>query len=95
MLNTPLHEWNLKPTEAIALQKELAKHVIREDQLGEVRTIAGVDMAINEQNGMARAAWASPHTLGYGSTSPPSDVPNRSWLAPTRRWAMKSAPGFP
>ena len=56
MLNTPLHEWNLKPTEAIALQKELAKRVIREDQLGEVRTIAGVDMAINEQNGMARAA---------------------------------------
>ena len=56
MLNTPLHEWNLKPAEAIALQKELAKRVIREDQLGEVRTIAGVDMAINEQNGMARAA---------------------------------------
>src|ERR1700694_3848158 len=56
MLNIPLHEWNLKPAEAIALQKELAKRVIREDQLGEVRTIAGVDMAINEQNGMARAA---------------------------------------
>src|SRR5438105_1388942 len=56
MSNTPLHEWNLKPAEAIALQKELAKRVIREDQLGEVRTIAGVDMAINEQNAMARAA---------------------------------------
>src|SRR5205085_5958771 len=56
MSNTPLHEWNLKPAEAIALKKELAKRVIREDQLGEVHTIAGVDMAINEQNGMARAA---------------------------------------
>lgn len=53
---TPLHEWNLEEKEAIALQRQLAKRIIREDQLGEVRTIAGVDMAINEQNGMARAA---------------------------------------
>ncbi len=51
-----LHEWNLAPAEAIALQRELAQRVIREDQLGEVRHIAGVDMAINENNGMARAA---------------------------------------
>jgi deoxyribonuclease V len=56
MSNTALHEWNLKPAEAIALQKELAKRIVREDQLGEVRTIAGVDMAINELNAMARAA---------------------------------------
>src|SRR6266851_5468156 len=56
MSNTALHEWNLKPAEAIALQKELAKRIVGEDQLGEVRTIAGVDMAINEQNAMARAA---------------------------------------
>ena len=56
MSNTPLHDWNLKPAGAIALQKELAKRIIREDQLGEVCTIAGVDMAINEQNAMARAA---------------------------------------
>jgi deoxyribonuclease V len=56
MSNVPLHEWNLSPEEAIALQRELAKRIIREDRLGEVRHVAGVDMAINENNGMARAA---------------------------------------
>ncbi len=56
MSNKPLHEWNIKQDEAIALQRELAKRVVREDRLDEVRYIAGVDMAINEVNGMARAA---------------------------------------
>ena len=51
-----MHEWNLNQGEAIALQRELAKQVIREDRLDEVRHIAGVDMAINEISGMARAA---------------------------------------
>ncbi len=56
MPNTPLHTWNLTQEEAIALQRELAKRIIREDQLETVRYVAGVDMAINENNGMARAA---------------------------------------
>ena len=56
MSKSPLHDWNLKPEAAIALQRELAQRIVREDQLGEVRCIAGVDMALNEQSGMARAA---------------------------------------
>lgn len=58
MTNRPvLHEWNLQPEEAIALQRKLAAKVIRTDQLkGEVRLVAGVDMAINEETDMARAA---------------------------------------
>src|SRR6516225_432143 len=52
----PLHEWSLNQDEAKALQRELAKQVVREDRLDEVRHIAGVDMAINEESGMARAA---------------------------------------
>ena len=56
MLQEPLHAWNLTPKQAIALQKELARRIIREDRFEDVHTIAGVDMAINEQNGMARAA---------------------------------------
>ncbi len=56
MQKEPLHAWTLKPDEAIALQKELAERLVLEDQAGEVHTVAGVDMAINEQNGMARAA---------------------------------------
>ncbi|MGZ3626569.1 MAG: deoxyribonuclease V [Ktedonobacteraceae bacterium] len=51
-----IHEWNLNQDEAKALQRELAKQVIREDRLDAVRHIAGVDMAINEISGMARAA---------------------------------------
>jgi deoxyribonuclease V len=56
MSRKQLHEWNLQQSEAIALQRELAKRVIREDRLLEVRYIAGVDMALNEESGMARAA---------------------------------------
>lgn len=54
--NAALHGWDLSEEAAIALQKELAKRVVREDRLSEVRHVAGVDMAINEGNGMARAA---------------------------------------
>src|SRR6516165_4257088 len=56
MSKQQIHEWNLEQDQAKALQRELAKQVIREDRLGEVRQIAGVDMAINEISGMARAA---------------------------------------
>src|SRR5258707_15383487 len=56
MIDRQLHAWNLQQSEAIALQRELAKRVVREDRLDEVHHIAGVDMAINEENGMARAA---------------------------------------
>src|SRR5271157_2336098 len=51
-----LHEWNLQISEAIALQRQLAKQIILQDHVGEVKHVAGVDMAINEENGMARAA---------------------------------------
>lgn len=56
MTQEALHSWNLTPEEAVALQRELAARIIREDTLGEVKLVAGVDMAINEQNNMARAA---------------------------------------
>jgi deoxyribonuclease V len=56
MSKAPLHDWNLEPEAAIALQWELAQRVVREDQLGEVHCVAGVDMALNEESGMARAA---------------------------------------
>jgi deoxyribonuclease V len=56
MQKEPLHDWNLNPGQAVALQKELARRLVLEDQPGEIRAVAGVDMAINEGNGMARAA---------------------------------------
>ena len=52
-----LHEWNLEPEAAKALQRQLASQVIRIDQLNShIRYVAGVDMAINEETDMARAA---------------------------------------
>jgi len=51
-----LHEWNLEIDKAKALQRELATKLVLEDQFDEVNYVAGVDMAINENSGMARAA---------------------------------------
>ncbi len=56
MSQGPLHAWNLAIPDAIALQYELAKRIVLEDRLGEVQHVAGVDMAINEEHEMARAA---------------------------------------
>ena len=59
MTNTPmLHEWNLQPEAAAALQRTLAAKIIRTDQLvrDPAQLVAGVDMAINEETNKARAA---------------------------------------
>ena len=50
------HPWNLSAEAAIALQHELAQHIILEDRVGEVHYIAGVDMAIHEEHNTAQAA---------------------------------------
>jgi deoxyribonuclease V len=50
------HAWNLSGEEARAKQRELAGEIVLEDRFDEIRFVAGVDMAINENNGMARAA---------------------------------------
>lgn len=55
-VQSPLHEWNLPIPEAIALQHQLAKQIILQDHVEEVKYVAGVDMAINEEHEMARAA---------------------------------------
>jgi deoxyribonuclease V len=56
MSQAPLHQWDLDPAAAIALQRELAQRIVLEDRLGDVHFVAGVDMAINENNNMAHAA---------------------------------------
>ncbi|GHB23888.1 deoxyribonuclease V [Salinicola rhizosphaerae] len=56
-LPTPaLHEWNLMPEAAIALQKRLAPKIQREDRLGEVSTIAGMDIGFEDGGEITRAA---------------------------------------
>ncbi|MCB1875882.1 MAG: deoxyribonuclease V [Chromatiales bacterium] len=50
--------WDLTPKQAIALQKDLAGQVIREDDVGPVRFIAGVDVGFEDQGNIARAGVA-------------------------------------
>ncbi|HEY9632474.1 MAG TPA: deoxyribonuclease V [Coleofasciculaceae cyanobacterium] len=50
------HEWPLTAEEAIAIQNQLQPEVITEDQLGDVRYVAGVDMGFEEGGAVSRAA---------------------------------------
>ena len=54
-----LHAWDVTPGEAIAIQKRLAPNVARDDQLGEVRTVGGVDVGFESNNTVTRAAVAA------------------------------------
>jgi deoxyribonuclease V len=52
----PLHSWNVSIEQAFTLQRQLAQQVVRKDNFASVNIIAGIDMAINKENGMGRAA---------------------------------------
>lgn len=54
----PLHRWKLSPCEAVALQEELRGRVVREDRLGAVRTVLGLDVHFGPREETARAAVA-------------------------------------
>jgi len=59
-----MHNWDLTPQQAIALQQDLRLRVVTQDQFGPVRTIAGVDVGFEEQGNVTRAAVA---VLGFPS----------------------------
>lgn len=44
-----LHPWDLMPKEAVGVQRELRGQVILEDDGGEVRLVAGADIALEER----------------------------------------------
>ncbi len=57
----PLHAWDLTPKQAIALQKELARAVVRSDRFGPggrraIGSVAGVDAAFADRGRTIRAA---------------------------------------
>lgn len=58
------HSWDISPTEAIAIQQQLRGEVVREDRLGPVHHVAGVDVGFEEGGGITRAAVA---VLGFPS----------------------------
>ena len=53
-----LHRWDLTPKEAAALQAELAPRVVRIDDVGKVRRVAGVDVGFEDDGKVTRAAVA-------------------------------------
>ena len=50
------HDWNLSEQEAIALQQTLAAHVIQQDELGQINTVAGLDVAYSDDDKRVYAA---------------------------------------
>lgn len=72
------HPWNISPAEAIAIQQQLRDEVAREDRLGPVRHVAGVDVGFEEGGGITRAAVA---VLGFPSLE---RVDHAIFRAPTR-----------
>ena len=53
---TPLHEWNLAPREARALQTQLAQQLEAADRVSSVRHIAGVNIGFEDSGETTRAA---------------------------------------
>jgi deoxyribonuclease V len=54
-----LHRWNLSPTEAIELQRELAHKVVRTDDFSlPVKTVAGIDLGYDVAANVSRAVVA-------------------------------------
>ncbi|MBI4782527.1 MAG: deoxyribonuclease V [Oscillatoriophycideae cyanobacterium NC_groundwater_1537_Pr4_S-0.65um_50_18] len=50
------HDWNLTVEAAIALQQSLRSQIVTTDRLGKVQTVAGVDVAFEDQGSITRAA---------------------------------------
>jgi deoxyribonuclease V len=52
------HEWDVSPGEAAAIQESLRREIIRQDALGPVRRVAGVDVGFADNGTVTRAAVA-------------------------------------
>lgn len=48
--------WDLSPDAAIALQRDLAQRVERQDRFGEITCVAGIDCSTNRETNQGRAA---------------------------------------
>ena len=51
-----VHQWDVSPAEAVAIQSGLAPHVIKTDQFGKIATVAGIDAGFEQGGGITRAA---------------------------------------
>ncbi|WNK19455.1 deoxyribonuclease V [Halomonas piscis] len=84
-----LHEWNLSPAEAVALQSRLASRVVLEDRFAPVRRVAGVDIGFEDDGATTRAAIV---VLDWQAGGPPFEVVEQVvYREPTR---MPYIPGL-
>ncbi|MDF7826291.1 deoxyribonuclease V [Pontiellaceae bacterium B12227] len=51
-----MHAWDVSPKEAVKIQRALQDHVRLEDDFGEIKTVAGVDVGFEKNNTITRAA---------------------------------------
>ncbi|MDP2936656.1 MAG: deoxyribonuclease V [Dehalococcoidia bacterium] len=51
-----LHPWHVTPEQAQKIQRELASRVSTRNELGEIRRVAGADIAVGRAGGWARVA---------------------------------------
>ncbi len=52
----PRHAWDVTPAEAVVIQNQLRAEVVLADELGPVRTVAGVDAGFEDEGATTRAA---------------------------------------
>lgn len=84
-----LHEWNLAPADAMALQSRLARRVVLEDRIAPVRHVAGVDIGFEDDGATTRAAVV---VLRWREESAPFEVVEQVvYREPTR---MAYIPGL-
>ncbi len=77
-LTPPLHDWDLDPGSARALQVRLRGRVIAEDRLDRLERLAGIDVGFEDGGRTARAAVV---VLGYPNLEPLEQAISRQ---PTR-----------
>jgi deoxyribonuclease V len=73
-----VHDWNLTPTEAVSLQRELAARVRIENHLTSVETVAGVDVGIKKDTAIAAVvvlAFPDLKVLEYAIATGPVPMP--------------------
>ncbi len=65
-----LHPWRVTRQEAMEIQRQLRQQVIMEDDFGEIRTVAGVDIGIKRDGKSGEHAKAAVVVLSYPELTP-------------------------
>lgn len=75
-----LHPWEVSPAEARHIQQDLSTKVIREDCLGTVTTVAGVDVAYTETSVYAAVVVLCAETLAVVDSATAVEIPTFPYI---------------